>query len=311
MRDFELYAKDQFPLRDSFRSLKAMTRYYLLRQKENNDIYIADGYAAKIEYPLNGKAIKQATDKFREIYDDYMRGTDDNVYYSVIPDKNYFMADKHGYPVMDYDRLVDLMRQGMDFADYIDIFPALSLDDYYRTDLHWKQENLGPVVDRLGEAMGRADQLSDRYTETVHDKPFNGVYAGQSALPLESDRIVCLQNDATAASTVHRLDNDTSAPVYQLDKLTGRDPYDVYLGGALPVLTIENPLARTDRELVIFRDSFGSSLAPLLLEGYAKITLIDIRYMNSSLIGDFVTFTDQDVLFFYNTIILNASVMFK
>ena len=37
-------------------------------------------------------------------------------------------------------------------------------------------------------------------------------------------------------------------------------------------------MVATDRELVIFRDSFASSLAPLLMEQYAKITLVDIRY---------------------------------
>ena len=40
----------------------------------------------------------------------------------------------------------------------------------------------------------------------------------------------------------------------------------------MSLLTVDNPNARTDRELVIFRDSFGSSLAPLLLEGYSRVT---------------------------------------
>ena len=109
----------------------------------------------------------------------------------------------------------------------------------------------------------------------------------------------------------YNAETELYGPVYDLEKLDGRDPYDVYLSGAVPLLVIENPTAATDRELVIFRDSFASSLAPLLLEGYAKITLIDIRYINSSLIGNYISFSNQDVLFLYNTLILNSSEMLK
>ena len=52
-----------------------------------------------------------------------------------------------------------------------------------------------------------------------------------------------------------------------------------FLGGSKSLISIENPNAKTDRELVMFRDSFGSSIAPLLAEDYAKITLVDIRYL--------------------------------
>lgn len=46
MTDFETYSLDQFPLRDSFRTLKAVTSFYALGKKDNNGIYLADGYAA-------------------------------------------------------------------------------------------------------------------------------------------------------------------------------------------------------------------------------------------------------------------------
>ena len=82
----------------------------------------------------------------------------------------------------------------------------------------------------------------------------------------------------------------------------------MFLSGSVSLLTIENPNAKTDRELVIFRDSFASSLAPLLLDGYAKITLVDIRYLPSARLGSFLTFTDQDVLFLYSVNVLAISI---
>ena len=121
MRDFEDYAKDQFPARDTFRSFKAISRYYVLAQADNNDIYIVDGYASKLEFPLKENSVNKAAAKFRAIYEEYIKDTDSKVYLSVIPDKNYYLAEKHGYPAMDYDRLFSLMQEGMDFAEYIDI----------------------------------------------------------------------------------------------------------------------------------------------------------------------------------------------
>lgn len=311
MRDFEEYTKDQFPARDTFRLFKALTRYHALAQADNNDIYIVDGQAQKLEYPLNENSVIKAAAKFRAIFEEHLQDKDTNVFISVIPDKNYFLAAKNGYPAIDYQRMFTLLEDESDFAEYIDITEILTIEDYYKTDLHWKQERLTPVVDKIAEALGVSEQLSHKFTELAHDNVFYGVYAGQSALPLQPDRIVYLINEATEKSSVYHAESGLYTPVYDLEKLDGRDPYDVYLSGALPLLVIENPTTDSERELVIFRDSFASSLAPLLLEGYAKITLIDIRYMSSTLIGDYLSFSNEDVLFLYNTLILNSSEMLR
>ena len=47
--NFESYTLDQFPLRDTFRTLKALSVRYLFGEKDNNGIYMADGYAAKLD----------------------------------------------------------------------------------------------------------------------------------------------------------------------------------------------------------------------------------------------------------------------
>ncbi|MDD3265443.1 MAG: hypothetical protein PHH02_05960, partial [Dehalococcoidales bacterium] len=61
-----------------------------------------------------------------------------------------------------------------------------------------------------------------------------------------------------------------------------------------------------------FRDSFASSIAPLLLEGYSKITMIDLRYITTDLAGELVEFkAGYDVLFLYGTQVLNNSAMLR
>ena len=92
-----------------------------------------------------------------------------------------------------------------------------------------------------------------------------------------------------------------------MQKLESRDLYDIYLSGAAALLRIENPAAEGGRELVVFRDSFGSSLIPLLVKDYAVVTVVDTRYIAPNLLGQYVEFSAQDVLFLYSTLILNSS----
>lgn len=100
-------------------------------------------------------------------------------------------------------------------------------------------------------------------------------------------------------------------PFYDMEAALGRDPYEMFLNGADALLVIDNPKGEKERELIIFRDSFGSSLAPLLIESYSKITLVDTRYINSALLGEFIDFDDQDVLFIYSSGPLNNSLAMK
>lgn len=309
MKDFEEYAKDQFPFRFTFRSIKARIRFNMLLQRDNNGIYIEDGFAAKLEYPLNEKSVDTANKKFRYLFDKYMKDKNVNVYISIIPDKNYYLGVPKGYPSMDYDRLFELVEKGCEFARYIDLTDTLSIESYYKTDIHWKQEKLTDVVKRIASAMGINNHLSMDFVQSETQIPFHGVYMGQSALPLKPDSIDYLTNETIENSWVYNLETDKTTPLYDREKLNSRDPYDFYLHGATALLTIENPLAKTTRELVVFRDSFASSLVPLLLEGYSKITLIDIRYIHSDLVGEYVEFKEQDILFLYNTLLINTATM--
>lgn len=309
MTDFEKFTLDQFPLRDRFRTLKAFTAFYLLGQKDNNRIYMIDGHASKLEYPLNTESIDYATARFRYVYDLYLADKDLQVYLSVIPDKNYFMAQENGYPSMDYEQFISHMKDGMEYAEYIDIVPLLKLSDYYHTDTHWRQEKIEDVAQFLAAEMGVT--LSNEYTVNQVDTPFYGVYYGQSALPLPADTIYYLDNPSLKDCKVFDYETNAYISIYDLDKTTGNDPYEMFMSGSKSLLTIENPNATTDKELLIFRDSFGSSIAPLLAEGYATITLIDIRYLSPYMLDRFISFENQDVLFLYSVSVLNNSITIK
>lgn len=312
---FEDYATDQFPLRDSFRTVKAVAKFYLFNQKDNNDIYIHDGQASKLDTEIKESSISNALDKMNYLYETYVMGKTDKVYFSVVPDKSLTLAPEGNYPSVDYNAIANRFRSELTWAKYIDIYPLLHHSDYYKTDTHWSQDKIIHVAETVAEAMDAT--VEKKYESITLDKDFYGVYYGQSSLPLPPDRITYLSSDIIDGCLVYNFEKDngkTAGKVYDMDKLHSKDPYEMFLSGASALIRIANPANDSGRRLIIFRDSYTSSLAPLLVESYSEVILIDIRYIMSSFIGSFVTaddFTDADVLFMYSAMILNSSESFK
>ena len=331
MENIEEYLLDHFPFRDVFRRVKAQFSYDVLLQKENNDIYTAGTHASKLDYELKETSVRRLAEKMTGLRDKYFPNQE--FCYAVVPDKNYFLARKNGFPAMDYGRMLAILTAEMEKAGgarYVDILSGLTIDDYYHTDTHWKQERLFGTAETVLGAFGMEDvsglQEADYQANEVQD--FYGVYYGQAALPMEPDTIVYLTDEVTESAFVWSLEenfqdgkvvlpDETGAvfmPVYRTDKLEDAmslDKYDLFVGGASSLQVIRSPGAATDKRLIVFRDSYTSSLVPLLLGAYREITLIDLRYINSALIGDYVDFADADILFLYNMVIVNQSEMLK
>ena len=340
MEEFEAYSLDQFPFRDQFRSIKAITSYGFLQKKDNNSIYPAEGHLSKMEYPMQIKMLDHAAMRLQEIYDMYLKEQKSTCYFSIVPDKNFFLAKENGYLSMDYEELTSYMREQVNFAKYIDISEILELDDYYRTDTHWRQEKIVDVAEYLkevmlaGESIDSNSIMSDDEAEislelSMEEKagsnmygnyeikeleiPFYGVYYGQSALPIKPDRLYYLDSEILRQCKVTSYDTGKAKEtvIYNMEKAYGNDAYEIFLSGTSALQIIENPNAVQEKELLVFRDSFGSSLVPLLVDGYSKITVIDTRYVQSKMLGNFVDFHGQDVLFIYSTVILNNSMSLR
>jgi len=301
-RDLEAFMLDQFPWRDYFLRIKAFNQFYIYRLKDNHNIFVKNGTAVAISYPFATGADELAARKMSALIDDYFQ--DMNVYMSIIPDKAYYLAGQNGYPAIDYSKMLETIQKGCPKAVYIDIFDTLTAGDYYRTDSHWKQECLQPAVFRLLAAMNRRQMESSFEQHALF--PFYGVYCGQSALPLDPDTMTYLTSDLLDHALVYRATANSEgfekAPLYFPDMISKNDPYDVFLGGACSVIILENPDYQGDpKDLYLFSDSFGRSIAPRLLEGYNRVYMIDIRYIRSSRLPELVHYQDgSDVLFLYS-----------
>lgn len=309
MTDFRDYVSDQFPFRDSLRSIKAYSSDKLFNMSDNNGYYFYDQHISEIEYPLDSASLERAAKIFTDIYDRDLKDNNTKVYLSVIPDKNFLLAEKSGHLSIDYKLLADSLKNKMAFANYVDIYDLMDLSDFYYTDLHIRQECAVDIANRLCEQMDA--KIQTVYNEVVSHYSFYGVYYGHSALNTKPDTLKYLTNDTIKNCKVYDYETQRYVGVYDLEALNSNDAYSVFLHGSKSLLRIENPNANNNKKLVIFRDSFASNITPLMLEGYSEITLVDIRYISATTLSNFIDFSDSDILFLYSTSVLNNSITLK
>ena len=302
--EFEEYVQDQFPYRDQFRQLKGIVYTYLLNQKsDSNGMVLMDGHLTQISAAFNEEQFDARMEALNQVYNMYLKKADANVYVSVIPDKNYYLAQNNDLPVMDYEAIFAGVQEQLSWGAYIDMTGTLDLDCFYTTDTHWRQEAILPVAQLLSQAMGVAGPKAEDYTAEKIDMPFYGVWYGKAGLPVAADELYVLRSALFDGVKV----NVEMKPgeIYDEAQLSTSDPYNIFLSGAKRgYVTITNPNATTDKKLVIFRDSYGSSIAPLFVQDYQSITLIDLRVM-SRMNLKMVDFQDADVLFMLSALVLN------
>ena len=224
----------------------------------------------------------------------------------IIPDKNYYLKSRD-FLHIDYNYIYEeIAKLNIETIDLRDI---LSLEDYYETDTHWKQEKLDKVVLEISKVMN-FDYKKINYQENTYDK-FYGVYYGESAISRNPESLVYLTNNDLNNLHVDYLENKKINSIYNIDNLTSLDSYEIYLDGASSFIEIYNDNSQSNKELIIFRDSFASSITPLLTNYYQKITLVDNRYISSSYYLDLIEYANQDILFMYSTLLVNNSSTLK
>ena len=89
--NLESYLLDQFPEREGFRKINAALRFYVLRQKDTDGIWVKNGTVFKTETALQEDQVTYGAQYYNAVIDYYLR--DLNVYYTIVPDKNYFAAE--------------------------------------------------------------------------------------------------------------------------------------------------------------------------------------------------------------------------
>jgi len=301
MSKFEDYASDCFIWRDAFRGMRAFQVFELYRQTDKSGLYRSNTVGVGEFRRVNAVSFRQTSERIKKAAES-LDGFGMSIYYTIVPDKSVY-AERY-VPGFDLSVVEPILLDVLRDYEYIPVMEAIEAGDFYKTDLHWDQTKISGAVNRLLSAMN-ADPRTEQYPEVIAGE-FRGVYAGQLALPIAADTLAYVDVPELKVSYLNEKTLEFEpGPVYDLERFAGVDPYDIFLRGPQPLIIIENAGA-PERELYLFRDSFGSSLAPLLTGAYSKITVIDLRYINLAILGMFIEYTPgSDVLFIYSSQIFN------
>ena len=304
---------------------------YQEKSQDNNEI--DNDKKSEIEYKviggaiyeelemLNENGISNNMDKIGNVCDKYLENA--NIYFALIPNKEYYLNNEIGNKD-NFNKIQEIVKGKLnDKIEYIDLYNTLDLSSYYKTDMHWKQENLDNAVGQILKFMGslgEEENSVEKYEQKSLGDFYGSYYEKINDKTIKPDELIYLTNQTLENSTVYNMEKELEEEIYNFDRVNEtNNKYDLFLSGAVAIQKIQNTKMdsnkiKNSKKLIIFRDSFGSSIAPLLLNHYEEILLIDIRYVNSEFLDNYVNFAEyegQDVLFLYNTRVINKSGIFR
>ena len=267
MEKFEDYVTDQFPLRDQWIQLKALSERALGKQ-ENNGVYFGtDGQTLFAQFKApSGDELEQKVGFVNKLG----ANLDVPVYFSLVPDKSFVLADllpANAPSVDDGSTIEKAQALCGDRVTYIDLRTMLTgeRDAFYRTDHHWTTMGARLAFQRLMSGMDlvrpiAAEDLNGlsyqglSYTE-VSGSFYGTTYSASGAGWVEPDSICTVIPEGGTKGNVTVTRYPEGAPIegglYYPEKLAVKDKYAYFLGGNQPLCVIKNPDAPGGKLLVI------------------------------------------------------------
>jgi len=308
MKQFETYAADHFVFRDAFRGINTVLIFDIYRQNDKSGLYRSSEVGLGQFYHIDEVAFNETSMRIKGVAESFDEH-DMNIYYSIIPDKSVF-AERY-FPGFNLEAAEGIIHDVLGGYEYIRLIDDLNAECYYRTDLHWDQTKITGIASTLLSGMGVEYKQTGHQVVTVGE--FHGVYAGQYVLPYPQDIMTYFDITGIEVSYLNeRTLEFESGYAHEPSRISGVDPYDIFLRGPQPLVVIENKNAPTTRELYVFRDSYGSSLTPLFSDAYSRVIIIDLRYIHQSILEQFIDFVPgSDILFIFGAQIFNSPDVFR
>lgn len=279
--DLETYIADQFPLRDSFMTLKA-TCERLWGRRENNGVYLGDDRLLEKVEEIKQDQLSTNLSALNRL----KKATNVPIWIMPVPTAAWLHADElpAGAPSADQDDLLGQIRGGSlnGVVDLRSVFEAHKDEGlYYRTDHHWTSVGAYYGAAAFLERLGR--EVPELGEPTVLSEDFNGTLFSSSGYRHITPDVMESYVSGEGV-TVETWRNGSPEIIDLIDEsfLAEKDKYSAYLGGNTP-LSIVRTGVENGGKLLIVRDSYADSFVPFLTESYSEIHLFDARYFKQPL----------------------------
>lgn len=313
--EFEKYAADTVVFRDFWVKLKNSSDKIMLK-KDNGVAYFGNGTQLFPIEEIDSKRLKRNLEAFQKL-----KTSNDligiNTSILLAPTANLTWNYKLSpYTPNRFKQATIFQTTGQEVGDrFIDIRKAMKTHEgeyiYYKTDHHWTSLGAYYAYTELARHLGFEPVTLEKLTKKELTDDFHGTTEAKiSTFNSPSDEMWMYESENIKGATAVD-EQGKHLKMFDESYLKKRDKYAYFMGGNPPYIEMSRSIDEREKigntkSILIIKDSYANCLAPLLLEHYQKVYMVDLRYYRKSiksLIAD-IRYKDNvelsDVLVLYN-----------
>lgn len=314
MDDFETYFSDHLVGREEWVRTKNEIEK-LAGKKEINGVYTLNDQMIQVFKEYDEDTVLKslnAMNKFAEIHPDMqvslmLAPTAQEIFSSEIPTYAGYLSEKN---------FIDECYKKMNGITTIDSLSFLSghKNDYvfYRTDHHWTSLGAYYAYCAAAKTLGYSSYGLDSFNIETASSSFRGTLYSKtldnSITPDSIDYYMLASGEPSVKMTVFDGRKETVYDsLYVRSYLDVKDKYSSFTGSNSPLVTIETDVDN-GKNLLLIKDSYAHSLVPFLSKHYSKITMVDMRYINTDL-NNLIDLSEyQQAMFMFNVVSFSSDV---
>lgn len=299
-KEYDNYINDQFIMRDSFISVKALMEKAFLKV-ENNGVYFGeDDYLLEKVVHID----KSKLDLNINSINKFIKDVDLNTYIMIVPNSYYILKDKlPKYALVeDTEKHLDYIYSNIEGEIPVDLRAILKENKeeyiYYKTDHHWTTLGAYLGYEEFMKEYGEEPIKLSNYKENNENDFYGTFYSRSKPVFLDGDTISYYDfNDLEIYINDEKKDS-----LYDLSFFNTRDKYSAFLHDNNGITRIKNKKISNDKKLLVIKDSYANSLVPFLTQNFSEVIVIDLRYYGNSIKEYIKENNISDVLILYNFI---------
>lgn len=275
----ESYLADQLPGRDSWITLKTWAEL-AMGKRESGGVYIGkDGYLMDKFSAYSEKTLEANAAAFQSLAQKLEKeGIPMEIL--LVPAAAQALPGKLPpfAPVADYEAMAETLRRySLNTLTILDALQSYGGEYiYYRTDHHWTSLGAYYAYCAWRESNGLPARPLSYWTEEIMHSRFYGTTWNKVPLPgIPADTITAYYRGANR-KVVYNFGSYKTNSIYETSFLAGKDPYGVFFNSN-QALTVVDGGGETGK-LLIIKDSFANTFAQFVLEDYAEVHMIDLRF---------------------------------
>ncbi|MBQ9805439.1 MAG: hypothetical protein IJW49_02870 [Clostridia bacterium] len=290
--DINDYFADQYPLRDLFVGVKAVSELALGKGENNGVLLGEDGQLAQRLFDISRAdgTVTQNTDRFDALtVSRAAEGINRAAQNAQVPFHVLLTgrtlditASSFSYSNESGDALRAALGEQLDGSvRYIDTIPTmiekhrLGESVYYKTDHHWTTLGAYYAYVETMRSFGMENELlpPTAFEQVVASDAFYGTAWSKSGMKFVSPDTLELWLRGNEDAFTVIADGVPVDGLYAMEYLGKKDKYSVFLDGTHDVVTVTKKDGEPRPTLLLLKDSFANSLAPFLAQHFDLILL--------------------------------------